>query len=272
MGSSSDPTVFWVLSGLALGVFSAMVWPAFDRRRWRAAFDLSPTGVLWGAIGLYLLLRFAPWIELVPVIVVAVMVHEYGHVLAFRLAGHPAPVFRLAPFGGVAMSSQAPRSQAEIAYVALMGPGFSIVLLVAALMAAVALHGAEPAAALYAFRSAQIIALLNGFNLLPFFPLDGGRALRAIATTIGPGVAQGFGLLMAVALLGVAAMTRSWLLLAFGVFGLIGAARAGRTDRNVTPMPPATALVALGAYLLLLAVFLFTVRPDLLFLARQALA
>jgi len=64
-------------------------------------------------------------------IIVAVMWHEWGHVMAYRVAGHTDARFRLIPrFGGVALSNQSTKDHAADCFVTLMGHGFSVSLVV----------------------------------------------------------------------------------------------------------------------------------------------
>jgi len=76
--------------------------------------DLRPSGAAWMIGGLSVLLAiyfFGPLAGLALVIVV--VVHEYGHVAAFRVAGHGDATFRLIPLlGGVAISKRQPRRSA----------------------------------------------------------------------------------------------------------------------------------------------------------------
>lgn len=259
----------WVIGLVGLALHLWMVWPAFDSGRWRMAVDLSRGGVIWGAVSLAFLayiLRDNP--ALVPILVVGVMVHEYGHVLAYRLAGHPAPVFRLVPFGGVAMSRQPAQTQAEHAFVALMGPGFSLVLIIIGLLASHSLAAAgDRAGARYADICVFWVAAMNAFNLLPFYPLDGGRVLRAAAMTLGPSVARGATLAMGVAFVGFALAIGSILLTVLAGFGLLAAIAASRTKDPAAPMTLSAAALALAAYAVLIAAHGLAALPLVLGIA-----
>ncbi|MBX2856628.1 MAG: hypothetical protein KTR21_16695 [Rhodobacteraceae bacterium] len=243
-------TLSLAVGGGVLALYLWMVWPAFDSRRWSLAIDISAASFIWGGLGVALLVMlFYRTPELIPLIIVAIMVHEYGHVLAYRLAGHSAPKFRLVPFGGVAISNEPYKTQAEQAYIALMGPGFSIALLVAASVAsgALAMSG-DLYGARYAYHAAQLIGLLNAFNLLPFYPLDGGRVLRAIAMTIGPGTATAFAVIMSGVFGAFAFLAQMPVLLLFAGLGLIAALRPSRSEMLATPMNAWVALLAFLAY------------------------
>lgn len=254
-----------IFGGAALGLFAAMIRPALDRRRWRFAIDLSANGLVFGALGLLVLLAITNGnLILTAIIVVAVLVHEYGHVLAFRLAGHPQPVFRLAPFGGVAFSDKPPASQEENAYVSLMGPGFSVALVVALLLVYWAALPRQPVLSGLALHSAGMVGLLNFFNLLPFYPLDGGRALRAVATAAGRRTAMILTLVMSAAMAAVGIFLKSWLLIILALIGLMAAQQQEKDDLRLPPMRGPNAALTLLAYLVVAGVHAWTAKPVIL--------
>src|SRR5208282_1157904 len=107
--------------------------------------------------------------------------HELSHSLVARRYGLPIRGITLFIFGGVAeMSDEPPSAKAEF-WMALAGPAASILL--ALLAWALSSLGAaaglpEPVTAVVAYL-ALINAILAVFNLVPAYPLDGGRVLRA---------------------------------------------------------------------------------------------
>ena len=119
----------------------------------------------------------------------AVLLHEGGHLLAFRLLGEPCP--RLAPVtAGLTLLPRRPLSYRHEAIIALAGPFPN-------LLAAVALPLAcrSPAALIFA-----VVQLLVGLtNLLPIGRSDGARALSALLSLLLPlraaeGIARGVSL------------------------------------------------------------------------------
>ena len=110
---------------------------------------------------------------------VSVLLHELGHsVMAMR---YKIPVRRITLFifGGVAeIGAEPPSARAEF-WIALAGPAVSLALAVIFALLRLVLTGIAPLLAL-----AEYLAYINGmlvlFNLIPGFPLDGGRVLRAI--------------------------------------------------------------------------------------------
>lgn len=116
----------------------------------------------------------------------SVLLHEFGHALAARRFGVATRDITLLPIGGVAALEGMPRRPLAEAAIALAGPAVNVAI-AAVLGAALWLAGAlEPVSALglTAGPFAERLLLANLglalFNLLPAFPLDGGRVLRAL--------------------------------------------------------------------------------------------
>ena len=110
----------------------------------------------------------------------SVLVHELSHALLARRAGIPVPRIRLFLFGGVSEMAAEPRDPSLELRIAAAGPLTSLGLaalfrLVSGSGLAALLPGGQPVV--------DYLALINLslglFNLLPGFPLDGGRILRA---------------------------------------------------------------------------------------------
>ena len=109
----------------------------------------------------------------------SVLVHELAHSLVARSRGLEATSITLFIFGGVSnLGGEAKRPSTEF-LVAIVGPLTSAAIAGLGLIAAVWL-GSDTRAGLVAGYLAVVNALLAGFNLIPGFPLDGGRLLRAI--------------------------------------------------------------------------------------------
>ncbi len=110
----------------------------------------------------------------------SVLIHELAHSTVSRLQGVPVHDITLFIFGGASHISREPRRPRDEFFMALVGPASSLVLaaLLAALWAA-SFAWEGPLHASFGWL-AQINLILGVFNLVPGFPLDGGRVLRAI--------------------------------------------------------------------------------------------
>lgn len=114
----------------------------------------------------------------------SILAHEFGHALAARAFGIPVHSVTMFALGGVSRIGEEPRTAWEEFVIAAAGPAVSVLLAVL-FTVALAVPGAGPVTgALLAY-----LALVNGalaiFNLVPAFPLDGGRILRAVLWAIG---------------------------------------------------------------------------------------
>ena len=113
-------------------------------------------------------------------LLLAILVHELGHALAAKAFGCRVGDITLMFFGGYATIYNQPRDPWKDAALALAGPVAGFVLWRVAAIAAALL----PDDFLASFLSAVSVysLYLSLFNLIPAFPLDGGRVLRAVLT------------------------------------------------------------------------------------------
>lgn len=202
-------------------------------------------------------------------IIVAVMWHEWGHVIAYRVAGHTDARFRLIPlFGGVAISNQSPASHAADCFVTLMGPGFSVSLVVLLALAETWLRDNGSPLAYEAHKAMVLAGAINAFNMLPLWPLDGGRALRSITVTAAPRLAGILTLVMSATLAAIAVMKQMWLLLFFALLGYGYARQAQIAGRSLQPMTGGQALLAAVGYLAIFGAHLIAGLPIFLWILR----
>jgi Zn-dependent protease/predicted transcriptional regulator len=146
----------------------------------------------------------------------SVVLHELGHALTAEHYGVRTRAILLLPIGGVAQLEQIPDEPSQELAIALAGPAVTVVI---ALILYVILrvtgapldwHDALSGGGTFLTRLFWINVVLAAFNLLPAFPMDGGRVLRAaIAMRTDHGTATA-----------IAARIGQMFALAFGLVGL----------------------------------------------------
>jgi Zn-dependent protease len=191
----------------------------------------------------------------VVLIFVSVLIHELGHCAMAVQFGNRVLDITLWPFGGVARIEQMPSEPKSEILISLAGPAMTLAIVVALLplLLFVAVIGGWEALVpdsgffdritpldLLVYLAATN-AFLLAFNLLPAFPMDGGRVLRAAlspalgrqrATTAAVWVGMGFGAAMIVAGL----WFRLYTLIIFALFLMLAAQAEGRTVRVESAM------------------------------------
>ncbi|MFZ7126863.1 MAG: site-2 protease family protein [Desulfobacterales bacterium] len=145
-------------------------------------------------------------------IFLCVTLHEYGHALTARRFGVRTKDIILLPIGGVARLERIPNRPFEEFWVALAGPAVNVII---AILLFVWLHLTSSMAPVenlsvaggpFLERVLMVNVFLVVFNMIPAFPMDGGRVLRSLlslrlghvratqaAASIGQGVAFLFG-------------------------------------------------------------------------------
>ena len=171
-------------------------WVAFIYWRQSQTITASVTGVLF-----------------ILAVFLCVVLHEFGHALAARRYGIKTRDIILLPIGGVARLERMPTYPLHELWVALAGPAVNIVI-AGVLFICLMLTASLDSVKLLTLGSGTFIERLMivnifmvGFNMIPAFPMDGGRVLRAVlatrkdyawatqtAASIGQGIAILFGI------------------------------------------------------------------------------
>lgn len=189
------PLFAWVIGsqvGTWVGTFNGFLGAGLD------AAALSQGSLPWllgagAAVGLF----------------AGVVLHELGHSLVAVRFGYPIDSITLWLFGGIAQLTETPEEWSRELLIAVAGPAVSIalgVLSYAAFLAVPADGGLALAAGRFVLAYLAVMNVaLAAFNLLPGFPMDGGRVLRALlartrpfarATEIAAEVGKAFAVLM----------------------------------------------------------------------------
>jgi stage IV sporulation protein FB len=197
------------------------------------------TAVVGGAAAALKMMAF------IIAIFTCVLLHEFGHVLAARRYGIHTPDVTLLPIGGIARLERMPREPAHELVVALAGPAVNVVIGLSLLV----WHGFKlPTFAemnlMQGSFSARLMAwnfYMVAFNMIPAFPMDGGRVLRALlaffvdyvkATQIAASVGQGIAVCGAMGVLFLGWANPFLLLIAIFIFMAAGQEAAHVTDQE----------------------------------------
>jgi Zn-dependent protease/CBS domain-containing protein len=162
-----------------------------------------PLILIWAAIQFGLLLDRGLEGALFGVIVTLVLffivvLHELGHALTARRFGVPTKQIVLLPIGGVAQLQRIPEKPIAEFLIAIAGPAvnFALAIILYLIGLAFGFRLGDTLGALQNLGTANFSTLfgyifianlfLGVFNLLPAFPMDGGRVLRALLATVLP--------------------------------------------------------------------------------------
>jgi stage IV sporulation protein FB len=144
-----------------------------------ASYAASGAATAWNTV-LFIVLLF-----------LCVLLHEFGHIFTARAFGVTTPYVTLLPIGGVAQLERIPEEPGQELLIAIAGPLVNVAIAAALIIFA----GANLQTDATAIDNAQIsmidrLAAVNLFialfNMIPAFPMDGGRVLRAaLASRLG---------------------------------------------------------------------------------------
>jgi len=187
----------------------------------------------------------------------SVLLHELGHALVARRYGIATTEIVMFPIGGVSRPERPPKPSEEL-WIALSGPlvnfviGGGLLAWMAAQQGFVAIEQLrQPTDANLAERIALGNLILGVFNLLPAYPMDGGRVLRSLlairlpeaeATRIAAAAGQGLAILLGLAGL----LWGNFILVFVALFVYLGAAQEGAAVRGrilTTGYPVSAAMI-----------------------------
>jgi Zn-dependent protease len=154
------------------------------------------------------------------VLMFTIFVHEMGHLVAMKYHGLKTKGMYFIPFiGGVAIGDPEQKDVTQQAFfeIAILGP---IVTFVQTAFLFGAFHLTEEKLPVLGGLAA-FSALIMVFNLLPILPLDGGRVLKAISSSLMTRSAVFLGIFVNMSLVGLASYSGAYLLAFFGILGLI---------------------------------------------------
>lgn len=158
-------TFFLVLPWLAFAMARQFAAFAANAHTSRDALLLSPG--TWGFV-------------LAVLLFASVLLHELGHVFVARSQGSHVHEVTLMLLGGVSHIGQVSREPRAEAKMAVVGPLVSIAIAIVAYAAHLVFEGIAPDLQFGLYYLAHINLAIGLFNLLPAFPLDGGRVLRSV--------------------------------------------------------------------------------------------
>ncbi|SFL27268.1 Zn-dependent protease (includes SpoIVFB) [Halogranum rubrum] len=156
-----------------------------------------------------------------------VLLHEFGHSLVARNFGFEIESITLWLFGGVARFTEIPEDWKQEFYIAVAGPIVSVLVGVVSFVGFLVVPNSQAAVKFVLGYLAMTNVALAVFNMLPGFPMDGGRVLRALlarnrpharATQIAAEVGKMFAFL-----LGIFGLFTNLFLIALAFFIYIGA-------------------------------------------------
>jgi Zn-dependent protease/CBS domain-containing protein len=215
--------------GRAFGIDLKVHWTFFLLLAFFAFVSYQRTGSLANALITALI---------IVALFVCVVLHEYGHSLVAQRLGIEIHDITLLPIGGVARLKSLPTRPMDEVKIAIAGPLVNVVLApiffgVALLLgsspldAANILQGGNSLGQIFAYLGLINVALVV-FNLIPAFPMDGGRVLRGLlATRLGPvratDISSAIGQFFALAFFLIGLLGGNYLLALVGVFIFFGA-------------------------------------------------
>ena len=191
-------------------------------------------------------------VEFALALIGVLVFHEYGHLRAMKKFGIPTKGMYLIPFVGGLAVGDLPKTRWQDVYISMMGPVFGLIM---TLVFYVVYRVTESH---FAGLVASTSALLNLFNLIPVYPLDGGRVVKSL-------VFSGRNYLALIALLSISALcfVLAWKMgfyfitffIVIGVIDIVAGWRVGLSE-DITPLNRYGLWFTVLWYLAIVALFL----------------
>lgn len=194
-------------------------------------------------------------VEFALALIAILVFHEYGHLRAMKKFGIPTKGMYLIPFvGGLAVGDK-PNSRWQDVYISLMGPIYGLFMTVVCYIGFLLTDNH------FIGLVASFSALINLFNLLPIYPLDGGRVVKSLVFSGRKYIALVF-LLTLSALFFVAAFKLGFALIGFfivlGVVDILSEWKISLAE-DITPLTPYGIWFCLLWYMATIAAFLIII-------------
>jgi putative peptide zinc metalloprotease protein len=213
------------------------------------AVQVFKVALLAASVGVYSIMFT---VEFAIALIAVLVFHEYGHLRAMKKCGLPTKGMYLIPFvGGLAVGDM-PKTRWQDVYISMMGPVFGLLMTVVFYIVYLVTDSH------FAGLVASTSALLNLFNLIPVYPLDGGRVVKSL-------VFSGRNYLALVALLAISAVcfVLTWKMgfyfitffIVLGVIDIVTGWRVGLAE-DITPLKSYGIWFSVLWYLAVVAVFL----------------
>lgn len=222
----------------------------FEHPAMQAGLAVLSTLMLWPFFGLN-----GNGLLISALLTVVIVLHELGHMTAYRAFGHTSARMIFVPLlGGVAIGGRPYNSAFEVATCALMGAGVSAFLVPVVVAAHEAtLHGALPLAMMMPLL--VLLLIMGSFNLLNLLPMnrfDGGRVLHQVFCGRRMQMAGSFGVTLVILWIGWrVGLSGPALIAALAIFtlmSLIGLGSTAPKDALDEMSPPERLMAGFGLY------------------------
>lgn len=164
-------------------------------------------------------------------LIVVLFVHEMGHYVGMRLFGYRNVRIFFIPLFGAATSGQRTTAKGyQEAIVTLLGPVPGLCLAIALLITALVIHRLRWPFENYLFSAAALFGLINAFNLLPIFPMDGGRLLNQLLFSRNRYLEGVFLVVASVGMIGLGVLMKMTMFWIIGIWMLLTVGATFRTN------------------------------------------